>query len=623
MGQLQRVGPSQIRLQLLEDRTGRSGAALWTGVDTTMAPILGIDVARRYSSAVAAFIRDPGRKQERGNGPLENAAQALLFPLQPAHTSPDALNFQPGPEVRDQLRHLWQAEMIGRRLILDVLADDDRVTPGQAVQVSTVVSNSGERFESVAVRPDRHPEWVVQADSSGRFRIVDAGQTSTFPFQIVVPADQPPTMPYFMKYQRAGDLYVWPAEDSLSWGAPFEAPLASFEFQFTANWAGAYLRTVKEAANRTNNQAFGEVRRPLIVVPRVDVKLDPRTELWSTAPRTHDFTVTLMHGAKDSTRGTVALAVPAGWPAPEAQVFAFSREDEHDNFRFTLRPPANIQPGRYQISAVATDDRGNRYEQGVFTVDYPHIRPRSWTQRSTATITVAPLEMPRLRRVGYIRGAADRVPEALASTGLPIEMLDRSILERADLSAYDAIVVGSRAYETDSALVENNARLLAYARNGGLLIVQYQQQVFFNGRFAPFELKVGGEQIVLDPGGGTRIGPLIGHDRVTDETAPVRIIDPASAVVNRPNRIGPSDWEAWVQERGLYFARSWDEAFTPVLEMADPGEAPLRGGLLVARYGRGTYVYTGLSFFRELPAGVPGAFRLFANLLALGETTVP
>jgi hypothetical protein len=231
--------------------------------------------------------------------------------------------------------------------------------------------------------------------------------------------------------------------------------------------------------------------------------------------------------------------------------------------------------------------------------------------------------MARLKRVGYIRGASDRVPEALASVGVPIVMLDPVALERSDLSSFDAIVVGSRAYETDSALVENNARLLAYARNGGLVIVQYQQQVFFNGHFAPFELKVGGEQLVLDSAGGTRVGPLIGHDRVTDETAPVRIIDPRSAVVNRPNRIGAADWEGWVQERGLYFARSWDETYKPVLEMADPGEAPLRGGLLVAKYGRGTYVYTGISFFRELPAGVPGAFRLFSNLLALGESAVP
>jgi hypothetical protein len=353
------------------------------------------------------------------------------------------------------------------------------------------------------------------------------------------------------------------------------------------------------------------------------VKLDPATELWSTEPGPHDFTVTLVHGAKDSTRGTVTLEVPGGWPAVEAQRFELTREDERETHRFVLRPPANLRPGRYEVRALATDDQGRRYDRGVFTVDYPHIRPRSWTQVSRATVNVAPLEMARLKRVGYIRGASDRVPEALASVGVPVELLDATILERGNLSTYDAIIVGSRAYETDSALVENNGRLLAYARGGGLLIVQYQQQVFFNGSFAPYPLKVGGEQIVLDSAGGTRVGPLIGHDRVTDETAPVTIIDPGGAVVSGPNRLGPADWEGWVQERGLYFARSWDPAYKPVLEMADPGEAPLRGSVLVARYGEGTYVYTGISFFRELPAGVPGAFRLFANLLALGGSSVP
>jgi hypothetical protein len=340
-------------------------------------------------------------------------------------------------------------------------------------------------------------------------------------------------------------------------------------------------------------------------------------------PGPHDFTITLTHGARDSTSGTVTLELPSGWPAATPQRFEFSREDEHEAFRFIIRPPANLRPGKYEIRAVATDRSGQRYDQGVYTVDYPHIRPRSWTRSASATINVAPLEMAHLKRVGYIRGAADMVPEALMSVGVPVELLDRTTLERGDLSRFDAIVVGSRAYETDSSLVENNGRLLAYARNGGLVIVQYQQQVYFNGGFAPYPLTVGGQQIVMDSVGGTRVGPLIGHDRVTDETSPVKIIDPANPVVNRSNRIGAEDWNGWVQERGLYFAHTWDDAYQPVLEMADPGEAPLRGGLLVAKVGKGTYVYTGLSFFRELPAGVPGAFRLFANLLALSEGVVP
>jgi hypothetical protein len=214
-----------------------------------------------------------------------------------------------------------------------------------------------------------------------------------------------------------------------------------------------------------------------------------------------------------------------------------------------------------------------------------------------------------MNRVGYIRGAADRVAEALESVGVPLVMLGAATLDHGDLSRYDAIIVGPRAYEVDSALVENNRRLLDYARRGGLVIVQYQQQAYFNGGFAPYPVQVGGP---------TPQGVIV-HDRVVDENAPVRAISPNHPALLVPNRLESSDWEGWVQERGLYFARSWDSHYQPILRMNDPGDSPLGGGLLIASVGKGTYVYTGLSFFRQLPAGVPGAFRLFANLLALAR----
>jgi len=227
-----------------------------------------------------------------------------------------------------------------------------------------------------------------------------------------------------------------------------------------------------------------------------------------------------------------------------------------------------------------------------------------------ATLRVAPLALPPIGRVGYVRGAADRVPEALRGAGLPVTLLDAEDLDRGDLSRYDAILIGPRAYETQPALGEANGRLLDFARRGGLVIVQYQQQRFFEQRLAPFPLTVGGPP----PRPGLS---AVSHDRVTDETAPVRVLSPADPLIRTPNRLGAADWEGWQQERGLYFARSWAPAYRPVLETHDPGEPPLEGGLLVATLGRGTYVYTGLSFFRQLPAGVPGAFRLFANLLGL------
>lgn len=611
MGQLQRIGSSQVRVRLVEDRTGRGNEGLFSGIDTTLAAWARQQSSHGSDESLVAYtaLVDSARFDVSSLTALPRARDLLAEWLLLETTS---------PVLRDQSSHLARAMAVGSGLMVDLVSDDDRVIPGQRVRFIASVWNPSRNRVHAAGMLTRTENWEL-GDGVIDYA-VGAHQLVSDTMELTVLETATPTQPYFLLEQRLNGTYSMPPAGPV--GRPFGWPEISVDFLLDDS-TGMIGRQSREAGFRINDQAYGERRRPVIIVPRVDVKLDPANELWSTAPGPHDFTVTLTHGARDSTRGSITLEIPTGWPVVTAQRFEFTTEDERETHSFALRPPANLRPGSYEIRAVATDDKGRRYDRGVFTVDYPHIRPRSWTQASTATINVAPLELPRLKRIGYIRGASDRVPEALTSVGLPIELLDHTVLERGNLSDYDAIVVGSRAYETDSALVENNARLLAYARNGGLVLVQYQQQVFFNGGFAPFPLKVGGEQIVLDGSGGTRVGPLIGHDRVADETAPVRIIDPSSAVVNRPNRIGPSDWEGWVQERGLYFARSWDEAYQPVLEMADPGEAPLRGGLLVARYGRGTYVYTGISFFRELPAGVPGAFRLFANLLALAESSVP
>jgi hypothetical protein len=245
-------------------------------------------------------------------------------------------------------------------------------------------------------------------------------------------------------------------------------------------------------------------------------------------------------------------------------------------------------------------------------------------------VTALDLVLPPVKRVGYIRGAADRVPEALALAGVPVEVIDGAFLVHGDLARFEAIVVGPRAYETDSSLVNENAALIDFARKGGLVIVQYQQYGFFFGNFAPFPLFVASRPpgsadravSTAQPATGAPVPALLGgHDRVTDENAVVTVVDTAARVLRVPNHIGPSDWDGWVQERGLYFARAWAPEYRTVLEMHDPGEASLEGGLLIARVGKGTWVYTGLSFFRQLPAGVPGAYRLFANLLALNSAS--
>jgi LmbE family N-acetylglucosaminyl deacetylase len=654
MGQLQGIGPSNVRLALIEDRTGAGAAGLFAGIDTTMAAIpLGerrtaqsADLVRateplpelgRYAvriDSVAAARGDLSRQRSLLARAARDLDRAVSVPPQ-ASSGQRGVFYTRGIELEDQLGHLNAAAWHLGRVVFDVVVDDDRVVTGQKLAWTLTSWNASDRTRIADMRA---AECIPLGDCDSPQhdpipQTIPPGQVGTVAVDDTV-LDQPPSTPYFLMLPRDGDLYRWPeVQDqghltgNLPYGEPFESPsfLGSVEVNSGESDSLGAAR-LEEAVFRFNDQARGEVRRPVTVVPRVDVKIDPATELWPVSSATpHRFTVTLTHGARDSTSGTVTLKTPRGWPAVTPQPFHFNREDERGTFSFDVRPPAKLASGSAEIRAVAQDQSGQTYDIGVFTVDYPHIRPRSYTKPALASVRMAPLLLPRLARVGYIRGAADLVLEALKSVGVPVVLLDQRTLERGNLNRYDAIIVGPRAYETDSALVENNDRLLSYARRGGLVIVQYQQHQFFNRRFAPYPMKVGGQPLRLDEGpgvrsGGTspsRPGPPVSHDRVVDENAPVHILTAEHPVVRFPNRLTNADWQGWVQERGLYFARSWDRHYRSVLETHDPGDGPLEGGLLIAPVGKGTYVYTGLSFFRQLPAGVPGAFRLFSNLLAL------
>ncbi|HET8712280.1 MAG TPA: hypothetical protein VFM23_01200, partial [Gemmatimonadales bacterium] len=385
-------------------------------------------------------------------------------------------------------------------------------------------------------------------------------------------------------------------------GLPFEPPPVSARVRLTI--AGDPVTLTREVVYRYRDQAIGEVRRPIFITRNVDVAIEPDELLWPVEESSREarhFTVTVTNRARGAASTALRLGVPPGWPPIPPESLSFTREDESRSVIVPVAPPTadGMKPGSYDLRA------GTGWLE---IIDYPHIRPRALTRSSVAQIRAARLALPALARVGYIRGAADRVPEALIAVGIPLELISADSLARGDLSRYDAIVIGSRAYETEPALVTNNGRLLDFGRNGGLIIVQYQQYPFVDGGFAPYPLTIARP-----------------HDRVSDENAPVTPIDPAHAVFHYPNDIGAEDWRGWVQERGLYFAHTWDSAYTPVLETHDPGPPAqeLKGGLLIAPLGRGTYVYTGLSFFRQLPAGVPGAYRLFVNLLGLKRRSVP
>jgi hypothetical protein len=432
---------------------------------------------------------------------------------------------------------------------------------------------------------------------------------------VTVPEGAPPTTPYFLRLPRNGAQYQWPAEPGIL-GDPFEPPPATAQFRFAVEGGGRHA-VEREVLHRFRDQAVGEVRHPLAVVPRVAVGLEPGAVIWPLSSRAaRTFAVTLQHAGRDSTRGTVTLELPAGWPPVAPQPFRFTTDGERETVLFEVRPPPVMRAGSVQIRAEARDHRGRRYDVNVIAIDYPHIQQRQRIRPASAMVSAVNVRAPALARIGYVRGAADRVPEALINLGLPVELLDAGALERASLAQYDVIVIGSRAYEIEPGLTENNARLLQYVAQGGRLIVQYQQQdPYFRGQLAPRPLALG-PSLTQGAAGGGRMSP----PRVSDETAPVQALEPSSPLWQTPNRLSAADWDGWVQERGLYFAGAWDPAYRPLLELADPGEPPRRGGLLVLAHGRGIYVYTGLSFFRQLPAGVPGAVRLFLNLLSLRAT---
>jgi LmbE family N-acetylglucosaminyl deacetylase len=594
MGQLQRPGPATAGLALLASRpgggspsgsNGSNETSVFAGVDT-MVPVAG------YSATI-------------------DSARAALSPWRPAATLPYLIRALRSLGTADSIQRalLERAIGIAAGVTIDGTADDGIVTPGQRVQVEVAVWNAGDsaiRVDSVAIAAPAG--WGTERLELGAPTIAP-GTLVTRRFVLTVARDAERTQPYFLRrpLTNRGGLYDWSTVAPDVRGLPFEPPPVSARVRLLIG--GEPVTLTREVVYRYRDQAIGEIRRPLFVTRDLDVAITPEELLWpidasSREPR--HFTITTTNRSRaPATPVRTRVTTPTGWPTVVAESLTFTREDETKSVVVAVAPPIadSLKPGTYELRAGAG---------WLEIIDYPHIRPRALARASVAQIRAARLALPALSHVGYVRGAADRVPEALLAVGVPLELIGADSLARGDLSRFDAIVIGSRAYETEPALVANNGRLLDYVGQGGLLIVQYQQYPFVDGGFAPYPLTIGRP-----------------HDRVTDENAPVTVLDPAHPVFHYPNQITPDDWRGWMQERGLYFARTWDTTYVPVLETHDPGLPPanppaeLKGGLLIAPLGRGTYVYTGLSFFRQLPAGVPGAYRLFVNLLGLKRRDVP
>jgi LmbE family N-acetylglucosaminyl deacetylase len=621
MGNLQDLGPRDSAVLWVQGGAGQEGKDIFAGIDTRL-------------SAIAATVPDAGRRSrmaahlDAAQAAAEGARKAFN-PERPEETVPAFLEIvkhlraaqaeagDPGdrktaPEDRpaagliaEKLQVAATGLAAAAGIGIDAATDAEALTPGEPFKVHAVLWNSGGRtLTGTAVSLVPSADWGGDP-VTGEKKDAAAGALSAWDLQPAVPAGAAPTVPYFLRRPMNGALYDWSQAAPEVRGEPFEPALLVARFELSVD--GVPVTLEREVVHRYRDQAVGEVRRPLRVVPKVEVAVAEHLLIWPASrhePRHLQVTVTSHAGTP--LKGRLEAAVEGGakpWPALRPLPFTLGA-GEDQTLDLAVPAPAALAAGRYtlKLAAVVEGADGQRFDLAVPVIDYPHIRPTPQPQPAAVEISAADVKLPPLKRVGYVRGASDRVPEFLRQAGVPLELLGPKDLAEGDLGRYDAIVLGSRAYETDPALVKTNRRLLDYARNGGLVIVQYQQYPYVEGKFAPFALEIARP-----------------HDRITDETAAVTLLDPASPVFHTPNEIGAEDWNGWVQERGLYFAHTWDRSYVPLLSMADPGGPPLQGGLLVAPLGKGHYVYTGLAFFRQLPAGVPGAYRLFANLLAIGR----
>jgi len=361
-------------------------------------------------------------------------------------------------------------------------------------------------------------------------------------------------------------------------------------------------------------------RMPLRIVPAYTLAVEPRQAIEITARQSKPFDVLLRVHSYATQAGEVraGLTVPRGWKTGAAVPLKF--EEAGDRYaRLTVTPPLKLRKGNFKISAyverVADRARGDKAEKFTTSLEpLPTLPTQLWSEPAQCTVHAFDVLVPANLRIGYVTAESEPVPEALQRLGIRVEMLDAVALAFRDLSPFNAIVVGVRTYELRPDLPGANQRLLDYVSKGGTLVVQYQRDFAWDKfHYAPYPALISPPLPPAKEGASPVVRPL---PRITDENSPVKFLKPNDPLLSHPNKITQDDFKGWVQERGLYFWTEFDPKYTPLLAMHDPGEPDLNGGLVYTHVGKGTYIYTGLAFFRQLPEGVPGAYRLFVNLLS-------
>jgi LmbE family N-acetylglucosaminyl deacetylase len=542
------------------------------GVDTTWARIEGgADVEKLIDDVIAKF------DQNNPSGSVP-ALLALRHRVESLASDP-IVN-----EKRSLLDRILQS-CLG--LSVETTIANAQIVPGEAMKLHhTVTVGSDTPVKWLGVR---YPTIEAKAGDSIDLK---RGQAQSFDSTQTLPANTPLTQPYWLREQGATGTYR--VDDAKLIGMAENPPAFPVEFVFEVG--GQTLTVPDEPVQNAPDTKYGERPRRIDVIAPVSLSFPWQVQLIAPG-KAHAVSVEIS-GARADTSGTLHLEAPQGWKIePASQAFQLSAIGDRTKLAFTITAPP--QAASAEIRAVA-EVNGAKFDNQRIEINYPHV-PLIVLQPHARLKAVAMDLQTRGHTIGYVSGAGDDTAQALEQMGYEVKTLAGADLTPEKLKDLDAVVIGVRAFNVRTDLAGNMPNLFAYVEAGGNVIEQYNRpEGLKTNKFAPFNLRLSGE-------------------RVTDEDAAIKFLAPEHPSLNTPNKITPADFDGWVQERGIYFPHQWDEHWTAILACNDPNEAPKNGSLLIAQHGKGYFVYTGLVFFRELPAGVPGSFRLFANLVSLGK----
>jgi LmbE family N-acetylglucosaminyl deacetylase len=498
-------------------------------------------------------------------------------------------------ELRTKQRQFEKAANIASGVQLHALVQTTGsnpfvAVPGQSFAVRTEFTSSGTMPAPVHLALVAPVGWYVMTEQSERPGVVTAE------FHVTVSPDQRYTRPCNHRGDPQVDTVYTAARDTCS-----TLPLPKPPLFARATYTLAGHKGVIEVPVQVLYKQDGKVRPiDLAVAPAFSTLIDPPSRVVPMGASRLEVSATAFSNVTTHGPATLRLHAPEEWrTVPEDQSRQFT-PGQQGVFRFVTVPQA-LRESKYDLLANL-NYVGKNYAEQYTVISRPDLGAAYYYQPATQHISAVDVKIPNDLKVGYIMGAGDDIPTVLRQIGMNVTVISPEGLAGGDLGKYGTIVVGIRAYDTREDVRKNNQRLLDYASKGGTLLVQYNTNIseFNSGKFTPYAAD-------------------LSRDRVTVEEAPVEVLTPDNPIFHFPNAITATDFNGWVQERGLYFMNSWDQQFTPLVSSHDPGEQPMNGGLLEAHYGKGTYIYTGYAFFRQLPVGVPGAIRLFVNLVSAGH----